>query len=87
MCFYVAFFFFNLGSSVKESITHLNVSAKKEIGECREQGFSSFYGKSNTKIPFLWSELVLFVSTPHSSYFFLHASPNLLVTPFLFLPI
>lgn len=44
-----------------------------------------FYGKSNTKIQFLWPELVLFVSNPPSSYFFLHAFPNLLVPPFLFL--
>lgn len=81
-------FFFNIGNFVKESIGYLNVSAKKKKKkgrERREQGFSSFDRKSNTKTLVLWSELLLFVSSPHSSYFFLHASPNLLVI-LLFLP-
>lgn len=34
----------------------------------------------------MWSELVLFVPNLPSSYFSLHAFPNLLVTPIIFLP-
>ena len=87
-CFFMAFFFFffSLGNFVKEPVTHLNVSAgKKEEENIGSKALVVFMGRAARRYDSR-SELVLFISSPHSSLFFLHASPSLLVTPFLVLP-